>query len=417
MEKRRVVVTGMGVVSPFGVGMEKFWSNLIAGNSGVRTLQSVDIDKHLVKIGAEVPDFNPEEYIDAKEAKRMDRFTQFAIVAADEAVKDSGLNLEEEDLTKIGVISGSGAGGFITIEKNHKAMLEKGFTKCSPFTVPMLISNMAAGKISIKFGIKGPNKSVVSACATGAHSVGDAVRIIQYGDADVMIAGGTEAIICDMGMGAFTCARTLSRHNDEPQKASRPYDKDRDGFVMGEGSGMLVLEELEHAKKRGAKIYAEVAGYGQSSDAYDPVAPDPEGKGVELAIKNALRDADLKPEDVQYINTHGTSTHLGDIAESQIIAKVFGDKDANKNLLVSSTKSMTGHMIGGTGSAESIVCIKAISEGIVPPTINLDNQDEEVANLDYVPHKSRKHEVKVAMNNSFGFGGCNAVLIFKKYEG
>ncbi|MBQ2645239.1 beta-ketoacyl-ACP synthase II [bacterium] len=416
MTKRRVVVTGMGIVSPFGVGVDKFWSNLIAGNSGVRTLQSVDIDKHLVKIGAEVPDFNPEEYIDAKEAKRMDRFIQFAVIASEEACKDSGLNLEEEDLSRIGVISGAGAGGFITIERNHIAMLEKGFHKCSPFTVPMLISNMAAGKISIRFGLKGPNKSVVSACATGAHSVGDAARTIQYGDADVMFAGGTEAIICDMGLGAFTSARTLSKHNDEPEKASRPYDKDRDGFIMGEGSGMLILEELEHAKKRGAKIYAEVVGYGQSSDAYDPVAPDPEGKGVELAIKNALKDANIQPSDVQYINMHGTSTHLGDIAESNIVAKIFGDKESNKNLLVSSTKSMTGHMIGGTGSAESIVCIKAINENIVPPTINLENQDEEVANLDYVPNVSRKHEVNVAMNNSFGFGGCNAVLIFKKYE-
>ena len=416
MSKRRVVVTGMGVVSPLGVGVDKFWSGLIAGKSGVRTLQSVTLDQQIVKIGAEIPDFNVEDYLDAKEAKRMDRFIQFAVIASEEACKDSGLNLEEEDLTRIGVIAGSGAGGFITIEKNHTIMLERGFNKCSPFTVPMLISNMAAGKISIKFGLRGPNKSVVSACATGAHSVGDAVRTIQCGDADVMFAGGTEAIICDMGMGAFTSARTLSKHNDEPEKASRPYDKDRDGFVMGEGSGMLILEELEHAKKRGARIYAEVAGYGQSSDAYDPVAPDPEGKGVELAIKNALKDANLEPKDVQYINMHGTSTHLGDIAESNIVAKVFGDKEQNKNLLVSSTKSMTGHMIGGTGSAESIVCVKTITDGIIPPTINLENQDEEVANLDYVPNKAREHKVDVAMNNSFGFGGCNAVLIFKRYE-
>ena len=416
MTKRRVVVTGVGSVSPFGVGVDKLWENLVAGNSGVRTLQCVDINDHAVKIGAEVPDFNVEDYIDAKEAKRMDRFIQFAVIAAQEACDDAKLNLQEEDLTRIGVISGSGAGGFITIEKNHIAMLEKGFAKCSPFTVPMLISNMAAGKISIKFGLRGPNKSVVSACATGAHSVGDAARLIQYGDADVMFAGGTEAIICDMGLGAFTSARTLSKHNDEPQKASRPYDKDRDGFIMGEGSGMLILEELEHAKKRGAKIYAELVGYGQSGDAYDPVAPDPEGKGAELAIRTALKDANLSTDDVQYVNMHGTSTHLGDIAESNTVARVFGDKDTNKNLLVSSTKSMTGHMIGGAGSVESIICIKVINNGIVPPTINLENQDEEVANLDYVPNKARKHDVRVAVNNSFGFGGCNAVLIFKKYE-
>lgn len=415
MTKRRIVVTGMGAVTPLGIGVDVFWKNLIAGKSGVVT-SHLDKEKHIVNIAGEVPNFNVEDYIEPKEAKRMDKFTQFAVIAAMEAIKDSALDLEKEDLTRIGVIAGSGAGGFETIEKNHIAMLEKGFNKCSPFTVPMLISNMAAGKIGIKFGFKGPNKAVVSACATGAHSVGDAVRTIQYGDADVMVAGGAEAIICDMGIGAFTSARTLSKHNDEPEKASRPYDINRDGFIMGEGSGMLVLEELEHAKNRGAKIYAEVVGYGQSCDAYDPVAPDPEGRGVELAIKNALKDANLEPSAVKYINMHGTSTHLGDIAESNIVAKVFGDKEQNKNLLVSSTKSMTGHMIGGTGSAESIVCIKVINENIVPPTINLENQDPEVANLDYVPNKAKEHNVDVAMNNSFGFGGENAVLIFKRYE-
>lgn len=416
MTKRRIVVTGMGAVTPLGIGVENFWNNAIAGKNGIHTF-SLDTEKHQVNIAGEVPNFNPEDYIDAKESKRMDKFVQFAIVAATEAIKDSGLDLEKEDLSRIGVISGSGAGGFHTIEKNHIAMLEKGFHKCSPFTVPMLITNMAAGKIAIRFGLKGPNKAVVSACATGAHCVGDAARTIQCGDADVMVAGGTEAIVCDMGIGAFTSARTLSKNNAEPEKASRPYDIARDGFVMGEGSGILVLEELEHAKKRGAKIYAEVAGYGQSCDAYDPVAPDPEGKGVEIAINNALKDANMKPSDIQYINMHGTSTHLGDIAESNIVAKIFGDKEQNPNLSVSSTKSMTGHMIGGTGSAESIICIKAITDGIVPPTINLENQDPEVANLDYVPNTAKKKEVKNSMNNSFGFGGENAVLIFKKYEG
>ena len=275
---------------------------------------------------------------------------------------------------------------------------------------------MGSGRIAMHFGLRGLNKAVVSACATGAHSIGDAARSIQYGDADVMVAGGEEAIICNLGIGSFSAARTLSKRNDEPQRASRPYDKDRDGFVMGEGAGLLVLEELEHAKARGAKIYAEIVGYGQSCDAYDAVAPDPEGKGAELAVRNALKDANLSVEDVQYINMHGTSTHIGDIAESNTVARIFGDKDTNKNLLVSSTKSMTGHMIGAAGSIESIVCIKTINDGIIPPTINLENQDEEVANLDYVPNKARKHEVKVAMNNSFGFGGCNAVLLFKKYE-
>ncbi len=417
MTKRRVVVTGMGAVSPFGIGVDKLWENLIEGNSGVRVFQNVNPEDHVVKIGAEVPDFKPEEFIDAKDCKRMDRFIQFAVVASIEAMKDSALDLEKEDLTRIGVIAGSGAGGFMSIEKNHTAMLQKGFNKCSPFTVPMLICNMGSGRIAMHFGLRGLNKAVVSACATGAHSIGDAARSIQYGDADVMVAGGEEAIICNLGIGSFSAARTLSKRNDEPQRASRPYDKDRDGFVMGEGAGLLVLEELEHAKARGAKIYAEIVGYGQSCDAYDAVPPDPEGKGAELAVRNALKDANLSVEDVQYINMHGTSTHIGDIAESNTVARIFGDKDTNKNLLVSSTKSMTGHMIGAAGSIESIVCIKTINDGIIPPTINLENQDEEVANLDYVPNKARKHEVKVAMNNSFGFGGCNAVLLFKKYEG
>ena len=380
MTKRRVVVTGMGAVSPFGIGVDKLWENLIEGNSGVRVFQNVNPEDHVVKIGAEVPDFKPEEFIDAKDCKRMDRFIQFAVVASIEAMKDSALDLEKEDLTRIGVIAGSGAGGFMSIEKNHTAMLQKGFNKCSPFTVPMLICNMGSGRIAMHFGLRGLNKAVVSACATGAHSIGDAARSIQYGDADVMVAGGEEAIICNLGIGSFSAARTLSKRNDEPQRASRPYDKDRDGFVMGEGAGLLVLEELEHAKARGAKIYAEIVGYGQSCDAYDAVAPDPEGKGAELAVRNALKDANLSVEDVQYINMHGTSTHIGDIAESNTVARIFGDKDTNKNLLVSSTKSMTGHMIGAAGSIESIVCIKTINDGIIPPTINLENQDEEVAN-------------------------------------
>lgn len=416
MTKRRVVVTGMGALSPYGVGIDVLWNNLIAGNSGIRTLTCVNIDEHLVHIGGEIKDFEPENYLDAKEIKRTDRFIQLALIAAQEAFDDSKLDMTQEDASRVGTIIGAGAGGFITTEREHNNMIAKGFYKCSPFTVPMLITNMAAGKVSMRFGLKGPNKAVVSACSTGAHSIGDAARTIQYGDADVMITGGTEAIMCDLGFGSFTSARTLSKHNDEPQKASRPYDKNRDGFVMSEGAGILVLEELEHAKKRGAKIYAEIAGYGQSSDAYDMVAPDPEGRGAEIAIKNALRDAAFTTDDIQYINMHGTSTHIGDIAESKVVEKIFGDKEHNKNLLVSSTKSMIGHLIGGAGSVESIICIKTINNNIVPPTINLDEQDEEVANLDYVPHKAREHKVKAAMNNSFGFGGCNAVLIFKEYN-
>ena len=292
-------------------------------------------------------------------------------------------------------------------------MIEKGPTKCSPFTVPMLIVDMASGHISIKHGYKGINKVVVSACATGSHSVGDAFRSIQYGDADVMVAGGCEATVTTLGIGAFTAARTLSKRNDEPTKASRPYDKDRDGFVMGEGAGVMVLEEYEHAKARGAKIYAEIVGYGQTADAHDMVAPDPEGKGALKSMELALADAGLKPEDIDYVNPHGTSTGLGDIAESQAIAQLFGDKEQNPNLAVSSTKSMHGHMLGATGAVEAIVCVKTITDNKVAPTINLDNQDEHVANLDYVPHKSRDKEVNAALSNSFGFGGHNATLVFK----
>lgn len=416
MSKRRVVVTGMGAVSPYGVGTDILWNNLIQGKSGIRKLTCVNINEHLVHIGGEVKDFDPAQYLDPKEIKRTDRFIQLALIAAQEAMDNSKLDMSVEDVSRVGTIIGSGAGGFMTTEREHNNMIAKGFYKCSPFTVPMLIVNMAAGKVSMRFGLKGPNKAVVSACSTGAHSIGDAARTIQYDDADVMLAGGTEAIMCDLGFGSFTSARTLSKHNDEPEKASRPYDKNRDGFVMSEGAGVLVLEELEHAKKRGAKIYAEIVGYGQSGDAYDMVAPDPEGKGAEIAVKNALKDANLTTKDIQYINMHGTSTHIGDIAESKVVERIFGNKDENKELLVSSTKSMIGHLIGGAGSVESIICIKTINNKIVPPTINLDEQDEEVANLDYVPHKAREHNVKAAMNNSFGFGGCNAVLIFKEYN-
>jgi len=343
----------------------------------------------------------------------MDRFTQFAIVAADEAIADAGLNDADIDPYRIGVIVSSAAGGFKTFEQNHLKMINNGPTKGSPFTVPMLIVDMASGRISMKYGYKGVNKAVVSACATGTHSIGDAFRSIQYGDADVMVAGGCEATITTLGVGAFTACRALSKRNDEPQKASRPYDKDRDGFVMGEGAGVLILEEYEHAKKRGAKIYAEIVGYGQTADAHDIVAPDPEGQGALKAMEFALNDAGMKPSEIDYINPHGTSTGLGDIAESQAIAQIFGDKEQNPHLLVSSTKSMHGHMLGATGAVEAIVCIKTMNEGIVPPTINLDNQDEHVANLDYVPHKARKAEVKTALSNNFGFGGHNATLVFK----
>ena len=415
MTKKRVVITGLGVVSPYGVGVDKLWSNLVEGKSGISVPDLVDIEKHVVKIAGEVKGFNPEDYIDPKDAKKMDRFIQFAMVAADEAVKDAKLeDIGEIDPYRIGVMVSSAAGGFITFEENHKRIIEKGPNKCSPFTIPMMIVNMPSGRISIKHGFKGLNKVVISACATGTHSIGDAYRAIQYGDADIILAGGAEATICDVGLGAFASARTLSRRNDEPTKASRPYDKDRDGFVMSEGAGVLVLEDYDHAVKRGAKIYAEIVGYGQSADAYDVVAPCPEGNGATKSMEFALKDAGLKPEEIDYINTHGTSTGLGDVAESMAVAKVFGDKTQNPHLLVSSTKSMHGHMLGATGAVEAIACIKAINDGIVPPTINLDNQDEKVANLDYVPHKARKAPINTALSNSFGFGGQNATIILKK---
>ncbi len=417
MTKRRVVITGLGAVSPFGIGVDKFWNSLKEGKSGISTSESIDIEKHVVKISGELKNFNPEDYIDPKEVRKMDRFIQFALIAADEAVKDAKLEeVHDVDPYKIGVMVSSAAGGFRTFEDNHVRILEKGPNKCSPFTIPMMIVNMASGRISMKYGFKGVNKVVVSACATGTHTVGDAFRSIQYGDADIIVAGGCEATICDVGIGAFSSARTLSKRNDEPQKASRPWDVERDGFIMSEGAGVLILEEYEHAKKRGAKIYAEIVGYGQTGDAYDVVAPDPEGQGAIHAMKFALEDANLKPTDVQYINAHGTSTGLGDVAESKAIATVFGDKKQNPNLMVSSTKSMHGHLLGATGAVECIACIKAINEGIVPPTINLDNQDEAVADLDYVPHKARKAEIHAALSNSFGFGGQNASLVIKEVK-
>lgn len=416
MSKRRVVVTGMGCVSPYGIGVERLWNNLINGKSGIKE-HNLDKDKHLVKIAGQVPpDINLEPYVDSKEAKRLDKSIIYALIAAEEAYKDSGLNLDKEDTTRIGVIVSTAAGGLIVVTTGYREMMNKGFHKCSPFTVPMMIANMASGKISIKYGLRGPSKAVLSACATGAHSVGDSFRTIQYGDADIMFAGGAESSVCDFGIGAFTSARTLSKSNRPPEEVSRPYDKDRDGFVLSEGGAVLILEEREHAIKRGAKIYAELTAYGQSSDAYDMVAPDPEGRGAELAIRNCLKEGNKTPEQIDYINMHGTSTHLGDLAESKTVERIFGDKEKNPNLLVSSTKSMTGHMLGAAGSAEAIVAVKTITEGIVPPTINIVNLDPEVANLDYVANKAKQKNVKTAISNSFGFGGHNAVLMFEKAE-
>jgi len=414
--KRRVVITGMGAITPCGNDVDTFWKNVKNGNSGIDTIQDMNLEEQAVHIGGEIKDFDIEKYMDLKEAKRTDKYCQYAIAAAKDALEDSGLNMANEDEYRVGVIVGSAAGGFRTFEVNHTAMINRGMLKCSPFTVPMLINNIAAGKIAIKIGAKGVNKAIVTACATAAHSIGDAFRSIQYGDADVIFAGGAEATVCGVGIASFTVARTLSKRNDEPQKASRPYDKDRDGFVMSEGAGILVLEELEHAKNRGAKIYAEIVGYGQTADAHDIVAPDPEGNSAAKAMELALENAGVKPEVVDYINTHGTSTGLGDMAESLAVAKIFGDLSVNKNLLVSSTKSVTGHSLGASGGFESIICIKSINDSIVPPTINLENQDENVANLNYVPNKAIETNVDYALTNSFGFGGHNASLLFKKYK-
>lgn len=414
MSKRRVVVTGIGCVSPYGIGVDTLWNNLKNGISGIKE-HNLDKDKHLVKVAGQVPeDIDVAAYIDPKEAKRLDKSIIYALIAAEEAFKDSNLDLEKEDKTRIGTIVSTAAGGLVVVTTGYQDMMNRGFHKCSPFTVPMMIANMASGKISIKYGLKGPSKAVLSACATGAHSVGDSFRAIQYGDADIMFAGGAESAVCDFGLGAFTSARTLSKSDRRPEEVSRPYDKDRDGFVLSEGGAVLILEEREHAIARGAKIYAELTAYGQSSDAYDMVAPDPEGRGAELAIRNCLREGNKNPEEIDYINMHGTSTHLGDMAESNTVARIFGDKSQNSNLCVSSTKSMIGHMLGAAGSIEAIISVKSIVDGIVPPTINLVNRDPEVADLDYVANKAKEKDVKVALSNSFGFGGHNAVLMFEK---
>lgn len=412
---RRVVVTGMGTVTPFGVGVDLFWDNLVQGNSGIKPITIVDVSQHSVKFGGECSNFDPTIYIDKKEAKRMDRYTQHGMVAAIEAMKDSGIDMNKEDPTRVGVFVGSASGGIATIEQNHRAIMEKGPAKCSPFTVPMMIVDMAAGRISIMFNAKGPNKAIVTACATASHSLGDALRTIQYDEADVMIAGGCEAPLTPLALAGFSSARTLSTRNEAPTKASRPFDKDRDGFVMGEGAGMFVLESLDHALARNAKIYAEFVGYGSSADANDIVAPCADGNGAARAMELALKNANLVPNEVQYINAHGTSTPLGDIAETLAIKRVFGDYTKN-GLLVSSTKSMIGHLLGAAGGVEAIACVKAINTGIVPPTINLENPDEQ-CDLDYVPGVARMVEnINAVMSNSFGFGGHNASLVFKKYK-
>ncbi|MFW0861462.1 MAG: beta-ketoacyl-ACP synthase II [Dethiobacter sp.] len=409
--KRRVVITGLGVVTPVGIGKDSFWTSLCAGKSGISRVTSFNVDDYPTQIGAEIRDFDPHEFLDKKEARRMDRFGQFALAASKLAMEDSAIDLNVIDSNRAGVSVGSGIGGIITIEEQITVLKEKGPRRISPFFVPMLIANMASGYISIEFGFKGPNTTIVTACATGTHSIGEAFKTIQLGVADVMLAGGSEAAFSPISFAGFCAMRAMSTRNEEPLKASRPFDSGRDGFVMGEGAGVAVLEELDHALARGAKIYAEVAGYGLSGDAYHVTAPDPDGSGAIRCMEMAINDAGIPREEVDYINAHGTSTDLNDKMETAAIKKVFADH-AYK-LAVSSTKSMTGHLLGAAGGIEAVVCAMAIQNGTIPPTVNYDNPDPD-CDLEYTPNVVAKREVSVAMSNSFGFGGTNACLIFKK---
>ena len=413
MDKKRVVVTGVGMITPLGIGVEDTWDSLIAGKPGIGRITHFDSSNFPTQIAGEVKGFNPEDYIESKEIKKMDRFIHFAIAAAKMAINDSGLKITDSNAEKVGVIVGSGIGGLHAIEHYHSVFLEKGPRRISPFFIPMLVINLASGQISIKFGAKGPNSAVATACATGSHSIGDAYKIIQRGDADAMIAGGTEAVITPLGIGGFNAMRALSTRNDEPEKASRPFDVDRDGFVMGEGAGIIILESLEIAMDRGAKIYAEVVGYGMTADAYHITAPAPNGEGAARCMEMTLKDGNVNPSEVDYINAHGTSTKYGDEIETNAIKTVFGEH-AYK-VAISSTKSMMGHLLGAAGGVEAAIVILNIYNDIIPPTINLDKPDPE-CDLDYVPYKSRKMTVNYALTNSFGFGGTNACLLFKKFK-
>lgn len=413
--ERRVVVTGLGIVSPLGHDVETFWKNLVAGRCGVDKITAFDAAAFDCQIAAQVKNFEPTPaFPSPKEVRRTDRFSQFGIHAGWQALKDSGLDLEKVNRDEIGVFIGSGIGGLETTANQHKILLEKGPGRLSPFMIPMLILNMASGLFSMYNKLRGPNFATCSACATSNHALGEAWRTIKMGDASAIFAGGSEATIVPIGIGGFCAMKALSTRNDDPQHASRPFDADRDGFVMGEGAGVLLIEELEHAKKRGAKIYCELVGYGNTADANHMTAPAPEGEGAARCMKMALRNSGLKPEEISYINAHGTSTPQGDVAETQAVKSVFGDHA--KKLAVSSTKGATGHMLGAAGAVELIVCAKGIETGIVPPTINLEKPDPQ-CDLDYVPNKARELKVTAALNNSFGFGGHNATTVVKKFVG
>lgn len=411
---RRVVVTGLGAVTPIGNNVKTFWDGIKAGKCGVDKVTLFDASEFKTQIAGEVKDFDASEYMDKKEARKMDRYTQFAVVAASEAVKDSGLDMEKENAWKVGVITGSGIGGINTLEEQHKSLLDRGPGRVSPFFIPMMIGNMGAAQIAIKFNARGINENIVTACASSTNAIGDALRHIQYGHNDVIIAGGAEAAVSPLSFAGFCSMKAMSTRNDDPKTASRPFDAERDGFVLSEGAGFVVLEELEHAKKRGARIYCELIGYGATDDAYHITSPIPGGEGGAMAMKLAIEDAGIKPEEVDYINAHGTSTSLNDHFETQAIKTALGEKAA-RSLAVSSTKSMTGHLLGAAGGVEAIVCALAIKEGYIPATINYQNPDPE-CDLDIVPNKGREQEVKVAMSNSLGFGGHNATIVLKKYD-
>lgn len=408
---RRVVVTGVGAVSPLGTGNQKNWDGLVNGRSGIDHITRFDASSLPVRIAGEVKDFDAEQFIDKKEIKKMDLFIQYAMAAAHFAMEDSGLQVTDENAERVGVLVGAGLGGLPTIERYHTALLEGGYKKISPFFIPMLIINLAPGHISIKYGAKGPNLSSVSACATGTHSIGDAYHMIARGDADAMIAGGTESTVTPLGIGGFAVMKALSDRNDEPQRASRPFEKNRDGFILGEGAGIVILEEYESAKKRGAKIYAEVVGYGLTGDAYHMTAPAEGGEGAARCMKMALKGAGINPEQVGYINAHGTSTPFNDLNETLAIKSVFGDH-AYK-LMVSSTKSMTGHLLGAAGGLEAVISCMVLDKNVIPPTINYEEPDP-ACDLDYVPNTAREAKVDYVMSNSLGFGGTNATLLFKR---
>ena len=412
MSRRRVVVTGLGIISPVGNTVPEAWKNILAGTSGITRITRFDASAFSAQIAGEVKGFDPAQHLSAKEARRFDTFIHYGLAAAIEAIQDSGLDFDRERREQVGVCIGSGIGGLPLIEETHKAVLASGPRKISPFFIPGSIINLIAGQLSIMYGLKGPNLALVTACTTANHCIGDAGRLIEYGDADVMIAGGSEACVSPLGLGGFCAARALSLRNDDPAAASRPWDKDRDGFVLGEGAGILVLEEYEHARKRASKIYCELAGYGMSADAHHITAPCEDGEGAVRCMANALRNASLNPDQVDYVNAHGTSTPLGDVAETVAVRNCFGNHA--RKLAISSTKSMTGHLLGAAGGVEAVFSALAVREQVAPPTINLDAADPQ-CDLDYVPNTARKMKIDVAISNSFGFGGTNGSLVFRRF--